>query len=146
MQDRYCLQMVACGSCGNGSGAGASSNIYSTEETVCGTWIDGKPIYRKVITGITDAKSGTTGHLFANVSDLSIERMIRLYGNMSDNTNNSQIVIPVNFIMEGVPISSAISMWYRPPEGNIYYTFINNGGKYSSCTVYLVLEYTKSTN
>jgi hypothetical protein len=27
------------------------ANTYSTDETVIGTWIDGKPIYRKVIVG-----------------------------------------------------------------------------------------------
>ena len=32
----------------NGGGSG-SENVYSTEETVIGTWIDGKPIYRRVI-------------------------------------------------------------------------------------------------
>lgn len=26
---------------------------YSTDETVVGTWIDGKPIYRKVVTGLS---------------------------------------------------------------------------------------------
>ena len=30
--------------------AETSGNMYSTEETIVGTWIDGKPIYRKVIT------------------------------------------------------------------------------------------------
>ena len=32
----------------SGSGTGLS-NIYSEEETVVGTWIDGKPLYRKVV-------------------------------------------------------------------------------------------------
>ena len=32
----------------DGSGTGLS-NIYSEEETVVGTWIDGKPLYRKVV-------------------------------------------------------------------------------------------------
>jgi len=36
-----------CGGAGN-SGTG-TENVYSTEETVCGKWIDGKPIYRRVI-------------------------------------------------------------------------------------------------
>lgn len=31
----------------------AASEIYSTEETRIGTWIDGKPLYRRVITGTT---------------------------------------------------------------------------------------------
>ena len=31
------------------SSSGGFSNVYSTEETVIGTWIDGKPLYRKVV-------------------------------------------------------------------------------------------------
>ncbi|MFT4008058.1 MAG: hypothetical protein QM683_21475 [Lacrimispora sp.] len=47
MENRYCLQMVSCDGCGTGNGGAPVENVYSTEETVCGTWIDGKPIYRK---------------------------------------------------------------------------------------------------
>lgn len=32
-----------------GTGGGGSSNVYSLEETVIGTWINGKPLYRKVV-------------------------------------------------------------------------------------------------
>lgn len=35
-----------------GSGGGAS-HVYSTTEQVIGTWIDGKPLYEKVITGLS---------------------------------------------------------------------------------------------
>ena len=39
--------------------AGTSSNIYTSGESVIGTWIDGRPIYRKVVTGIkTPAEGG----------------------------------------------------------------------------------------
>lgn len=34
---------------GSSGGGGESSDIYFTEETRIGTWIDGKPLYRKVI-------------------------------------------------------------------------------------------------
>lgn len=34
---------------GGSGGGGGSSDIYSTEETRIGTWIDGKPLYRKVV-------------------------------------------------------------------------------------------------
>ena len=37
--------------------AGTSSNIYTSGESVVGTWIDGRPIYRKVITGIKSPQS-----------------------------------------------------------------------------------------
>lgn len=37
---------------GSSSGSGGSSEeVYSTEETRIGTWIDGKPLYRKVVVG-----------------------------------------------------------------------------------------------
>lgn len=32
---------------------GGNSNIYSTTETEIGTWIDGKPLYRRVFTGLS---------------------------------------------------------------------------------------------
>ena len=44
-----------------GSGGGASSEVYSTDEIEIGTWIDGKPIYQKVVrvTLSSTAKSGS---------------------------------------------------------------------------------------
>lgn len=30
-----------------GGGGGSSSDVYTTDEQIIGTWIDGKPIYRK---------------------------------------------------------------------------------------------------
>ena len=35
-------------------------NVYSTEEKIVGTWIDGKPIYRKVIEAATSTNIDTT--------------------------------------------------------------------------------------
>ena len=40
---------VAITKAGGSQSSGATSDVYSTEETVVGTWIDGKPIYRKTI-------------------------------------------------------------------------------------------------
>lgn len=41
------------------SGGGSSSDIYSTEETVIGTWIDGQPLYQRtfeITTTTTDTR------------------------------------------------------------------------------------------
>lgn len=40
-------------------GGGASEEVYSTEEIRIGTWIDGKPLYRKVIVSTCPAASGS---------------------------------------------------------------------------------------
>ena len=36
----------------------AIKDVYSTEERVIGTWIDGKPLYRKVTTGTVSKETG----------------------------------------------------------------------------------------
>lgn len=49
------LFVISDGKDGDGSGGESSGETYSTEETRIGTWIDGKPLYRKVLQGTTGA-------------------------------------------------------------------------------------------
>ncbi len=139
MVNRYCLQMVSCGDgcCGNGG----SENVYSTEETVCGTWIDGKPIYRKVITGKLANDSGNS-IVFASVPELRIDQLINLHGNMIDNNKVANIVFPVSYNRTN-GLFAAINMCYNTSACTIDYNFLNNNGQYSGCTAYVVIEYTK---
>lgn len=62
------------GGTGNGSSSGSFKEVYSEEETVIGTWM-GKPLYRKIITGVTPATN-----TFTEVSSpiASIEQLCRL--------------------------------------------------------------------
>lgn len=55
----------------------ANKNIYSTSETRIGTWIDGKPLYRKVY-NLTSMPSSNTD-LF-DITGLSISKTVKLYG------------------------------------------------------------------
>lgn len=128
-----------CG--GNGNSGTGAENDYSTEETVCGKWIDGKPIYRKVITG-TLAKDSGNAYVFANVSELNIGRMIKLYGNMIDNADVMHITLQTSYNMT-TGLIAALNMAYNSKTGNILYNLLNNDGYYSGCTVYVVIEYTK---
>lgn len=134
MQDRFCLQMVSCGECGTG-------NVYSTEETVCGTWIDGKPIYRKVISGKLANQSGN-GLIFANVSNLKIERMVNLYGNMSDVNNDYQITLQTSY-NQSDRLDTAVNMSYSSATGDIGYNLLGTQASYAGSTAYVVIEYTK---
>ena len=80
---KYCIQLAECD--------GNSKDVYSFDEVEIGTWVNGKPIYRKVIPG-TLAKDSGSGITFANVSELKVDRVINLYGNMSHRDNSTQIV------------------------------------------------------
>jgi len=46
----------------NITGGGSSGHNYSTTEQVIGTWIDGKPIYQRVITGLSIGQSSGTSY------------------------------------------------------------------------------------
>lgn len=113
-------------------------NTYSTEEVRIGTWIDGKPLYRKVIvvTGIQASGAKSVVH---NISNL---------GNV---TNISGSVI-LNYDTENfkrkVPLSQLPASWN---------TFINIGetaviinrttsGSKLDIIIQIVLEYTKTTD
>lgn len=61
----FCIKAVVAG------------EVYSTEERVVGTWIDGKPLYQKTLT-FNDVPIGTsdTWISIVSVSDLSIDMMV----------------------------------------------------------------------
>lgn len=141
MENRYCLQMVSCsdGCCGGDSST--AENVYSTEETVCGKWIDGKTIYRKVITGTLANENGNS-IVFASVPELNIDKLINLHGNMIDKNKAGHIVFPVSYNRTN-GLFAAINMAYNALACTIEYHFLNNQGDYSGCTANVVIEYTK---
>lgn len=70
------------------------SNTYSTEEKVVGTWIDGKPLYRKTIS-FNDTFSASypieKEHNISNVSTIFIDTA---HSFIVDTSNNKSIPLP----------------------------------------------------
>lgn len=54
-------------------------NTYSTEEQIIGNWIDGKPIYRKVLKATLPTNEGTWTMIASNVVS-NIDFLVDLYG------------------------------------------------------------------
>ena len=72
-----------------GSGGGSASNDFSLAEQAWGTWVDGKTIYRKIFTDIAYKSNGTLTDGNIDLSDLNIEKVIKIDGcRISDTTNN----------------------------------------------------------
>ena len=111
----------------------ASFTKYSTTETVIGTWIDGKPIYRKVFHITNPQTSNADYDLVSNV----LEHVIKLYGYM-ETTNNPKIPIPQT------DSSSTYSVIFVTTSGKIRGRFAFIGAVPTS--VYVVVEYTKTTD
>lgn len=70
---------VTNGSSGSGS-SGGSTDVYSTEETAIGTWIDGKTIYRKVasVESLPVVTSGVAGRLRIYLDTPTVSYYIRM--------------------------------------------------------------------
>lgn len=79
--------------------AGSDRDYYSKEEHCIGTWINGKPLYRIVLTGILKAGMATTtqvpsGGIFGDYPT-DIDEMIFTHGfSMDPNTNIPQHPVP----------------------------------------------------
>lgn len=107
--------------------------VYSTEETVIGTWIDGKPIYRKIY-NIESIKSNEWS--FTNNIVKNLDYCCKINGivyNLPSYTKTSFVSVP------GVNSNVGLSIDYKP---GIYVT----ESSYNGCQAYLIVEYTKTTD
>lgn len=123
-----------------GSYADDENGVYSTSEIDTGmVWIDGRPIYRKVVRGTVNMTGGfNTSSLPHGIQDLSNKwELIRYYGNMrlSGSLNNNPIKQALPYI-EGTHQSGITS---------IDQTNITISGSYAwgNSEVSIVLEYVK---
>jgi len=106
---------------------------YSTEEQQIGTWIDGKPIYRKVIV----AASITAG-LNTITAPSNIDTLVTLRG-MEKESGGAQAPIPKAHLNT---FAYQIGMYY---SGG--YIYIEVGSSLTNITTaYIICEYTKTTD
>lgn len=101
---------------------------YSTSEIQTGIWTNGKPLYRKVITG-----NLASGDLQVDLSSLNISILINSYGRCGTTGNYR----PLNFYLDGYFISTRYS------GGTMY---IAASSAYAGEPFEMVIEYTKTTD
>ena len=108
-----------------------AKEVYSTNETVIGTWIDGKPLYRKVIdfgalpnTNVKDVPHGIS----------NVENVIRQYGYVKYHDGVMQTLPHSNTLIEG-------NIMLYADATNVS---IKTGRDRSNGKGIVVLEYTKT--
>lgn len=119
------------------AGNTTQSNVYSTEETVVGRWIDGKPIYRKSVPfGAITIEPGKVAYV-AYETDFSndIDQKISLSAKADYTLNNS-----IRF--ETLP-STKVSLRFVGTGANIYNT---DDSSLANMSGVVTLEYTKTTD
>lgn len=108
-------------------------NIYSTDEQVVGKWIDGKPLYRKVIENI-DILSKTVAHYTYIDLPQNINNIFVKYATVLVNNNNLLL-----------PFLSDTGDFIRINSVTTSQIMIHNNTTYSG-TAKLIIEYTKTTD
>lgn len=131
-----------------GSGGGGNTNKYSTDETVVGEWIDGKPIYRLVIepwvngslqSGYTYSNNVLTVSPFNN-RDVELITDVKLINIRSGSSGYTDV--------SGTSVTSQSGsnndIVVPNTDGTIWVRISNSSS--NNKTVYIILEYTKTTD
>lgn len=115
------------------SNAVANALSYSTIEVLTGgTWIDGKPIYRKVVTGSATVSAGGTTSLAPYSEFSNIGQLIKLEGFVHP---SSTFWLPMNCSTERIFITDTTY------HGLIY----NSNAARTNVPYIIILEYTKTS-
>ena len=109
---------------------GSENQIYSTTEQAIGTWIDGKPIYRKII----KASVNQGNHEVYDVSDMNLDEIINMRGTISQSVGS---FVPIPYYTN----SSDFTIVFYPKSSN--YIKVNTS---TNGIVNIILEYTKTTD
>lgn len=111
--------------------------VYSTEETRIGVWIDGKPIYRKTFVGVSQDHSSVVQ--FADITKLSVDTVVKISGVMESGLQSGIVELPctrsdTNLGLIGVS-----------PDKKALQLFVSSDSFYSR-PFHCTLEYTKTTD
>ena len=120
---------------------GSHSNMYSTSETQIGTWMDGKPVYRIIITGVMPDVANIQASY--DITALNVETIVSVQGIASRTTSKIEGILPI-IVGSGSNIV-AYSLFCSP---NI--TRVQRVGtvttSWDGSNVRIILEYTKTTD
>ena len=118
-----------------------NNNIYSTDEIKIGTWVDGKPLYRKTYV----FTKTPTSSMSIKTNDLRsyFDKVINIYGTFATDSS----FIPLNTYH---PTSNANSMLFFVSYSSDYYftleARIGSGYVGKSIDFFVTIEYTKTTD
>ena len=111
--------------------------VYSTGEVKIGTWIDGKPLYRKVFEITTYATA-------FNLSTQNIERLVSIQG-MLQRSDYINIWQPIPSRLDNAGMSAQFGVITLGNSTNVNVVFGSNWSN-SFRRIVFILEYTKTTD
>lgn len=124
-----------------GSSGGTSEEVYSTEETRIGTWIDGKPLYRRAKEGVINVSVGAMEPIIfdEDVFPIRIDAVaVGVNGYVCSLSSSPRVVTDDTDLAE-----TCYVFYYKPTKRVI---LINKTGEFLNQPYRIVIEYTKTTD
>ena len=120
---------------------GVNLDNYSTDEQVIGKWIDGKPIYRKVIQSIVPdcVTNGTSANVDIDLNILNIGQLVKLQATFIGPTYSASIP----FYSGDTPQNGVRAYLFHKTSGTGV-QIRNSSIAYNGFTIYVFIEYTKT--
>lgn len=127
-------------------GGGTEQNVYSTEETRIGTWINGLPLYRKVLEVSSIGQQSGNGAVLYSDNSIKIQKVSLLnylYNNILYFTGLGDFV---KNTVSGFTGMTAVLL-YQPIgiSGNLAARIITSNND-SPVTITVAIEYTKNSD
>lgn len=110
---------------------------YSTEETVVGEWIDGKPIYRRVI--VYTGSVGVKTKIDSTLTYSYIDSIVRYNITGLDSSNSTNAIIPIPTASANSSSGTSSCDWWIQSDG--FYVGVGNSRTTTKITA--IFEYTK---
>ena len=135
------------------TGANLVSNQYSTSETKTNMkWLDGKPVYRKVLNiSQLPVPASINGYIYSpyDIEIMDLDNIINMYG-CYNSSNNRKYPINVSSLAtteeDTLIVDAEISTWVQPLYSNNWRIMIMVKKTKLLTTGYVVIEYTKTTD
>lgn len=124
---------------GGGSGSGSAWEVYSTEETRIGTWIDGKPLYQRTFPVHTEESTTTPTWKNLNIPIENVDKIIDI----------SAVIHSSDGFALNIPYSSgtsAVLISYRNTYGDSIHTMCMNAQTLANRQFEATVKYTKTTD
>lgn len=124
---------------------GGEDEIYSYNEIICGTWVNNKPIYRKVFS-FNQSEVQTLGNSF-NHNIIGIDEVVSCYGHAISNTEDDFISrwLPFAYSLGNSIGADSSPTWYGGVMAGKNVVKIQLGNSMLSylTRLYIIIEYTK---
>ena len=128
-----------------------SSENYSTNEEIVGKWIDGKPIYRKVIPiSARTINYSSNGWSLTAATISNFDKLIRSEGTIITSSGTRKPIGQNGWNALKANLSFINQFWIEvSSNGNVYLYSVfgsSNGNSMVIQDSYIILEYTKTTD